>query len=85
MSPLGFTVSLRAGKDGNLHAAIAPSNDQEQFHLPGDSLLVLRMWSESAEIVRCAIHHPASGAVAYLQGNGEIGELVQALQLSLGS
>jgi len=85
MSPLGFTVSLRAGKDGHLHAAIAPSNDQEQFHLPGDSLLVLRMWSESAEIVRCAIHHPASGAIAYLQGNGEIGELVQALQLSLRS
>jgi hypothetical protein len=35
--------------------------------------------------MRCAIHHPASGAVAYLQGNGEIGELIHALQLSLGS
>jgi hypothetical protein len=82
MSPLGFTLSLRAGDDGNLHAEIAPSDDQERFHMR-DTLLVLRMWRESTEIVRCSIQHPASGTTAYLQGSGEIGGLVQVLQLGL--
>jgi hypothetical protein len=82
MSQLGFTMSLRAGADGNLHAEISPSGDQERFHLR-ETLLVLRLWRESSEIVRCSILHPASGSTAYLQGNGEISGLMQALQLSL--
>jgi hypothetical protein len=82
MSPLGFTMSLRAGDDGNLHAEIAPSGEAERFHLC-ETLLVLRLWRESNEIVRCSILHPASGNTAYLQGNGEITGLIQALQIRL--
>lgn len=46
--------------------------------------LVLRVWRESSEIVRCAIHHSASGATAYIQGNEQINGLLQALRLELG-
>jgi hypothetical protein len=82
MSPLGFTMTLRAGEDGNLHAEVAPSGEAERFYLC-ETLLVLRLWRESNEIVRCSILHPASGNTAYLQGNGEITGLIQALQIGL--
>jgi len=75
-------MCLRAGDDGNLHAEIAPSGEAERFHLC-ETLLVLRLWRESNEILRCSILHPASGNIAYIQGNGEITSLIQALQIRL--
>lgn len=47
------------------------------------SLLVLNVWRESHEIVRCSLQHPATGAIAYMQGNKELIELSDILKLEL--
>jgi hypothetical protein len=75
-------MSLYAGDDGRLHAEIAPSGDDERFTMRS-TLLVLRLWRESPQIVRCSLHHPASGTTAYVQGSEELTELSTILQLEL--
>jgi hypothetical protein len=75
-------MSLFAGDDGRLHAEIAPSGDDERFTMRS-ALLVLRVWRESPEIVRCSLHHPASGTTAYVQGSEELAELSNILQLEV--
>jgi len=75
-------MSLFAGDDGKLHAEVSPPGDDERFRITS-ALLVLRLWRESEQVVRCAVHHPASGTVAYLQGSEDLVELVRTLGLAL--
>jgi hypothetical protein len=81
MPKLGFTVSLSASDDGRLHADISPS-DEERFAMTR-AVLVLCVWRESNEIVRCSLQHPATGSIAYMQGNRELIELSDVLKLEL--
>ena len=81
MPKLGFTMSLCASDDGRLHADVSPS-DEDRFVITR-SLLVLNVWRESHEIVRCSLQHPATGAIAYMQGNMELVELSDILKLEL--
>ena len=81
MPKLGFTMLLCASDDGRLHADISPS-DEGRFGITR-SLLVLTMWCESDTIVRCSLHHPATGAIAYIQGSKELIELSEILNLEL--
>lgn len=82
MLGVALTMSLRAGDDGKLYAEVSVP-DREQRLAIRNSLLVLRLWQESPEVVRCSVHCPATGATAYLQGNEELLELSRTLRLEL--
>jgi hypothetical protein len=80
--PIGFTMSLYSGDDGKLHAEVSPPEGDEYFIIRR-ALLILRIWRESEALIRCSVHHPASGTTAYVQCNEEVAELLQVLHLEL--
>jgi len=75
-------MSVYADSDGKLHLDVAPTEDEGRFTVK-NSLLILRLWRESVGIVRCSLHHPASGSTAYLQGNDELATLSEHIELEL--
>jgi len=75
-------MDLYADDDGTMHVAITAAATGQRFKL-NDSLLVLRLWHESANVVRASVHHPASGTTAYVQSSDELAGLSRALELEL--
>ena len=84
MTTLAVTVSLQAGNDGKLHFEITPPDEGQRFTMKS-GLLVVRVWNEALNIVRCSLHHPASGATAYVQGSDDLIHLWRLLDLELHS
>jgi hypothetical protein len=82
VTSLAFTMSLHAARDGKLHAEFAAPEERDRFTV-SNALLVLRLWTESPDVIRCSLHHPLSGAIAYLQGNHELAQLSEAIGLEL--
>jgi hypothetical protein len=79
---MAFTMALHADGDGTLHAELSPATEGQCFRVK-PSILIVRLWHESINVVRGSLHHPASGATAYIQGTDELAGISRALDLEV--
>lgn len=79
---MAFTMTLHADDEGRIRAELSPACENDRFRMKR-SVLIVRLWHESGDVVRASLHHPASGATAYVQGNDELATISHALDLEL--
>lgn len=75
-------MALHADADGKMRVELSPADDEERIAMKR-SVLVVRLWHESLNVIRASLHHPASGATAYVQGNDELAGISRALDIEL--
>lgn len=77
---MAFTMELHTDGDGKILAELSPASENDRFHMKR-SVLIVRFWHESGNVIRGSLHHPASGATAYIQSSDELAGISRALDL----
>jgi hypothetical protein len=76
-------LSLHTSDDGAIVARITPALENDRF-VVDDVTLAFTVWSESPDVVRASISHPASATTTYFQTTGAgLAGVLAAIQFAL--
>jgi hypothetical protein len=76
-------LSLHTSDDGAIVARITPALENDRFAVD-DVTLAFSVWSESPEIVRASVSHPASATTTYFQTTeAGLADVVAAIKFAL--